>query len=109
MRNNFDWHHRHNLTQRTNSSMNRLQTLPSASSEFALHADPDRWVDDHGDCLHGYALIRVRKQEVAEDLVQETLLAAMRQVDKFRGRSSERSWLCGILKRSGTISESLAG
>jgi RNA polymerase sigma factor (sigma-70 family) len=78
--------------------MNRLQTLPSASSEFALHADPDRWVDDHGDCLYGYALIRVRKQEVAEDLVQETLLAAMRQVDKFRGRSSERSWLCGILK-----------
>jgi DNA-directed RNA polymerase specialized sigma24 family protein len=76
--------------------MNRLQTLPSASSEFALHADPDRWVDDHGDCLYGYALIRVRKQEVAEDLVQETLLAAMRQVDKFRGRSSERSWLCGI-------------
>jgi DNA-directed RNA polymerase specialized sigma24 family protein len=35
---------------------------------------------------------------VAEDLVQESLLAAMRQIDKFRGRSSERSWLCGILK-----------
>ena len=54
--------------------------------------------DDHGDCLYGYALIRVRKQEVAEDLVQDTLLAAMRQADKFKGRSSERSWLCGILK-----------
>jgi DNA-directed RNA polymerase specialized sigma24 family protein len=48
--------------------------------------------------LYRYALIRVRKQEVAEDLVQETLLAAMRQVDKFRGRSAERSWLCGISK-----------
>src|SRR5260370_2380635 len=80
--------------------MNRLQTLPSASSEFALHADPDRWVDDHGDCLYGYALIRVRKQEVAEDLVQETPLAAMRQGDKFRGPSSERSWLCGIFKNT---------
>jgi RNA polymerase sigma-70 factor (TIGR02943 family) len=44
------------------------------------------------------SLVRVRKQEVAEDLVQETLLAAMRQADKFSGRSSERSWLCGILK-----------
>src|ERR1700758_4656771 len=98
MRRNFDWHHRHNLTQRTNSSMNRLQSLPSASSELALQADPDRWVDDHGDCLYRYALIRVRKQEVAEDLVQETLLAAMRQADKFSGRSSERSWLSGILK-----------
>ena len=78
--------------------MNRLQTLPAAPSEFALRVDPDRWVDDHGDCLYRYALIRVRNQEVAEDLVQETLLVAMRQAGKFRGRSSERSWLCGILK-----------
>jgi RNA polymerase sigma-70 factor (TIGR02943 family) len=74
------------------------QTLPSASSASAPHIDPDRWVDDHGDCLYAYALIRVRKQEVAEDLVQETLLAGVRQADKFRGCSSERSWLCGILK-----------
>ena len=78
--------------------MDRLEPLPGASSELALRVDPDRWVDDHGDCLYRYALIRVRKQEVAEDLVQETLLAAMRQADKFSGRSSERSWLCGILK-----------
>ncbi len=79
--------------------MNRLETLPSASSELTPgHADPDRWVDDHGDCLYRYALIRVRNREVAEDLVQETLLAAMRQVDKFKGRSSERTWLCSILK-----------
>jgi RNA polymerase sigma-70 factor (ECF subfamily) len=78
--------------------MNRLQTLPAVSSESAPQADPNRWVDDHGDCLFRYALIRVRNQEVAEDLVQESLLAAMRQIDKFRGRSSERSWLCGILK-----------
>jgi RNA polymerase sigma-70 factor (ECF subfamily) len=42
--------------------------------------------------------MRVRKPEVAEDLVQETLLAAVRGYDKFGGRSSERSWLCGILK-----------
>ena len=76
--------------------MNR--TLPSASPELTLQADPDRWVEDHGDCLYNYAMIRVRNREVAEDLVQETLLAAMRQLDKFGGRSSERSWLCGILK-----------
>jgi RNA polymerase sigma-70 factor (ECF subfamily) len=78
--------------------MNRLQPLPAASSESAPQADPNRWVDDHSDCLFRYALTRVRNQEVAEDLVQESLLAAMRQIDKFRGRSSERSWLCGILK-----------
>ena len=27
------------------------------------------WVEEHGDCLYRYALARVRKPEVAEDLV----------------------------------------
>jgi RNA polymerase sigma-70 factor (TIGR02943 family) len=58
----------------------------------------ERWVDDHGERLFRYALVRVRKTEIAEDLVQETLLAAVRGYEKFGGRSSERSWLCGILK-----------
>ena len=30
--------------------------------------------------------------------MQETLLAAVRSREKFGGRSSERSWLVGILK-----------
>lgn len=61
-------------------------------------ANPDRWIDEHGDCLYRYALMRVKKPELAEDLVQETLLVAVRTCDKFGGRSSERSWLTGILK-----------
>jgi RNA polymerase sigma-70 factor (ECF subfamily) len=55
------------------------------------------WVEEHGDCLYRYALVRVRKPEVAEDLVQETFLAAVRAYARFGGRSSIRSWLCGIL------------
>ena len=31
-----------------------------------------RWVDDHGQCLYRYPLVRARKPEVAEDLAQET-------------------------------------
>jgi RNA polymerase sigma-70 factor (ECF subfamily) len=78
--------------------MNQLLTLANEPSESASQADPNRWIDNHGDCLFRYALIRVRSREIAEDLVQESLLAAIRQIDKFGGRSSERSWLCGILK-----------
>ena len=70
---------------------------PVAPETFA-GAHSERWVDEHGDCLYRYALTRVRKPEVAEDLVQETFLAAIRTSEKFRGQSSERSWLCGILK-----------
>src|SRR5260221_12230394 len=59
-------------------------------------ANPEALVDEHGDCLYRYAVMRVRHPEVAEDLVQETLLAAVRTQTSFRGTSSERSWLYGI-------------
>jgi RNA polymerase sigma factor (sigma-70 family) len=78
-------------------SIGKLQQQPSASAK-AVAANPERWVDDHGDCLYRYALVRVRRPEPAEDLVQETLLAAVRLLQKFAGYSSERSWLVGILK-----------
>jgi RNA polymerase sigma-70 factor (ECF subfamily) len=64
----------------------------------AAECDPERWVDDHADFLYRFALLRVRHRETAEDLVQETLLAALQSRDGFGGRSSERTWLCGILK-----------
>src|SRR5262249_13183465 len=67
-------------------------------NEIAMQSAAARWVDDHGECLYRYALVRVRRPEVAEDLVQEALLAAVRGYEKFGGRSSERSWLVGILK-----------
>lgn len=66
--------------------------------EEKRRSDPDGWVDLHGDALFRFALIRLRDRSLAEDLVQETLLAAFRGRDSFSGRSSERTWLVGILK-----------
>jgi RNA polymerase sigma-70 factor, ECF subfamily len=60
--------------------------------------DPTVWVDKHGDCLFRYALSYVRHVETAEDLVQETFLAALSSQNRFSGGSSERTWLVGILK-----------
>ena len=60
--------------------------------------DPETWVDEHGDSLFRYALFRIQDAQVAEDLVQETFLAALRGKDSFAGRSSLRTWLFGILK-----------
>jgi len=61
--------------------------------------DPERWVDEHGDALYRFALIRVGREEAAEDLVQETFLAALRSRKRYRGQSTERTWLIAILKR----------
>ena len=61
-------------------------------------ASPEAWLADHGDCLYRTALGRVRNPDIAADLVQDTLLAALRTVEKFGARSTERTWLLGILK-----------
>jgi RNA polymerase sigma-70 factor (ECF subfamily) len=61
--------------------------------------DAAKWVDEHGDYLFRFALSRLRRREVAEDLVQETFLAALEARERFAGASSERTWLVGILKR----------
>ena len=69
-----------------------------AASTMATMPDPATWLDHHGNALYAYALMRVRDASVAEDLVQDTLLAAIKSVDRFKGESSERTWLIGILK-----------
>ncbi len=60
--------------------------------------DPTRWVDDHGDSLYRFALLKVRDADLAAELVQETFLAALKGRQRFSGQSSERTWLIGILK-----------
>jgi len=59
---------------------------------------PDKWVDLHGSYLSKYVTGRVRNRQAAEDLVQETFIAALKSKNNFSGRSSERSWFIGILK-----------
>ena len=61
--------------------------------------DPATWVDAHGDYLYRFALVRVRDRDAAEELVQDSLLAALTARHSFGGRCSERSWLTAILKR----------
>ena len=66
--------------------------------ESAPQVDADRWVDDYGDSLFHFALARVKDRDTAEDLVQETFLAAVKSKERFQGRSSVKTWLFGILK-----------
>jgi RNA polymerase sigma-70 factor (ECF subfamily) len=68
------------------------------TSQLEAGDDPSRWVDLHGDVLYRYALLRVRDQSVAEDLVQETFLSALQSTGEFKNESSRRTWLVGILK-----------
>lgn len=67
-------------------------------SSDGASADAAQWLDQYGDFLFRFAMARVRDPEAAEDLVQETMIAAIRAQDRFTGQSSFRTWLVGILK-----------
>lgn len=84
-------------------SMTALASPPEASPSAASPSraglsDPNDWVEQHGDYLFRYALIRVRNESVAEDLVQDTLLAVFQGKERFSSQSTERGWLTGILR-----------
>ncbi len=55
------------------------------------------WLNDHGDYLYRFALARLRNPHLAEDVVQETFVAAIKS-NSFSGQSTPRTWLTGILK-----------
>lgn len=60
--------------------------------------DPDTLVDQYADYLFRYALLHLRDRSLAEDVVQETFLAALECHRGFNGQSSLKTWLLGILK-----------
>lgn len=63
----------------------------------AAVADPLEWFELYGDYLFAFARQRVRDAAAAEDLVQETFLAAINSMT-YAGKSSAKTWLTGILK-----------
>lgn len=60
--------------------------------------DPTQWVDRYGDYLYAFAVARLVDRNAAEDVVQETFVSALHSMKKFRGQSSEKTWLTSILK-----------
>src|SRR5262249_14507676 len=51
----------------------------------------------HGSALYGFARSLVQRDGVAEDIVQEAWLRAVRRLPSFDGRSSLRTWLIGFV------------
>jgi RNA polymerase sigma-70 factor (ECF subfamily) len=58
------------------------------------------FLDDVGPSVYGFVFARVGGDEAAaEDLVQETLVEAIRSAHTFRGESALRTWVCAIARR----------
>lgn len=57
------------------------------------------WVVAYSDTLYSWAYHKVSSKEVAEDLVQDTFLAAVQSFASFEGKSGAKTWLFSILNR----------
>ena len=57
----------------------------------------DELVNQHHSALIRMAMGYVADREVAEEVVQDTWMAVIKSLNRFEGRSSLRTWVCGIL------------
>jgi RNA polymerase sigma-70 factor (ECF subfamily) len=57
----------------------------------------DELVNQHHSALVRMAMGYVADREVAEEVVQDTWMAVIEGLNRFEGRSSLRTWICGIL------------
>lgn len=55
------------------------------------------WVKEYSTELYSWARHKTSDKEWAEDLVQETFIAAFQSLEKFEGTSSAKTWLFSIL------------
>jgi len=76
----------------------RSKPCTDDSDVLATAGDASAWLDEYGDVLYRYAHSRVGHREVAEDLVQDALLAALQSRARFQGHATVRTWLLSILR-----------
>ncbi len=68
------------------------------SDRLSTAGDASAWLDEHGDFLYRYARARVGHRELAEDLVQDALLAALQSRHRYQGQATVRTWLLSVLR-----------
>src|SRR5688572_1354493 len=59
----------------------------------------DEFFADYFPRLFRFAVLRLRDQDVAEDIVQTSLIAAVRHLGSWRGEATLFTWLCTICRR----------
>jgi RNA polymerase sigma factor (sigma-70 family) len=59
----------------------------------------EQWVDAYSENLFLWCRARISSDEVVEDLVQDTFLAAFQALHTFQQKSSPLTWLHSILQR----------
>lgn len=71
----------------------------AAAAALGERAAFETIVHRYGPMLYGYARRMVTDDAAADDVVQETFVAAWRQIDHYRGEATLKTWLFRICDR----------
>ncbi|WP_370399711.1 RNA polymerase sigma factor [Sulfitobacter sp. JB4-11] len=64
------------------------------------HSDPRDELVDHLPAMRAFAISLTRNGAVADDMVQDTLVKAWTNIDKFQAGTNMRAWLFTILRNT---------
>jgi RNA polymerase sigma-70 factor (ECF subfamily) len=62
--------------------------------------DFEKVYHDNFKIVYGYIYSTCKDSHIAEEITQETFFKALKNIDKFQGRSKESVWLCEIAKNT---------
>jgi RNA polymerase sigma-70 factor, ECF subfamily len=83
----------------TSNSTSRNSNSPEgASSAAAPVADLHRQLEAMRPALLRFAILQLRNESQAEDVVQDALIAVLEKPERFAGQSSLRTYVTGIMK-----------
>jgi RNA polymerase sigma-70 factor (TIGR02943 family) len=71
-----------------------MQDIKDTSSSASIIKS---WVELYSDSMYSWAFYKTSSKETAEDLVQETFMAAIQAFEKFERKSNPKTWLFAIL------------
>ena len=73
-------------------------TTPRSPADGERRARISDLMTDCGQAIFGFCMRMVRDKAVAHDVLQQTFLQAYRDLHRFEGRASERTWLTSIAR-----------
>ncbi|MFN3936669.1 MAG: RNA polymerase sigma factor [Gemmobacter sp.] len=80
--------------------MTAMQPAESGARNGAAPQDPRDALPDHLPALRAFALSLTRNGAAADDLVQDTIVKAWTNIDKFDPATNLRAWLFTILRNT---------
>ncbi len=82
------------VRRHTDADRDVLELVDAGDTRAALRIVMDR----HGDAIYRYCCAALRDAALAEDVQQQVLIEAHRDLPAFAGRSTVRTWLFGIAR-----------